>query len=288
LTRANPVPTVVASLPPPFPPYVSLSRRAEAPETMRVFGTPPRITGPNLCLLVMAALCACDSDDVKQYGGYTEKTHAAADSLSSARAAVVADLQDRIVFVLSTSPNSPAPSIYTGQPGDSTLTVSIPGDTNHAAAQLVLQSPSLVRQLWSVGYRSVSFPDARADRTVTVSLPDPSAAELIATAPTGAQGELARRNFADSASVRLRAVGADARARGAEREVLYLDGLSGSANVAFGYANAVTGGMLALARLRALRFARLVVAGHAGSWCWNLSEPSGPTSCNPTDMAALR
>jgi len=253
---------------------------------MRVPGTSARLIRPILCLLAMAVFGACDSDDVKAYSAYSEKSHATADSLSGARAAVIADLQDRIAFALSTAPNSQAPSIYPGQAADTTLTVSIPGDTNQGGAQLLLQSPSLVRQLWRVGYRAVSFPDARGGTTV-LTLQDPSAAELMA-APVGAQGELARRTFADSASVRLRAVGSDARARGAEREILYLDGLSGSANVALGYANAVTGGMLALERLKSLRFARLVVAGSARSWCWNLAELTGPTPCNPTDMASLR
>ncbi len=168
----------------------SLSRqRAEALETMRVFGPSSRLVGTSLCVLVTAIVSACDSDDAKPGNPDTGQTRATSDSLSSARATVVADLQDRLVFVLSTSPNSPTASVYGGASSDSILTVSIPDDTNHAAASIVLQSPALVRQLWSVGYRAVSLPNARTDRTVILPLPDPSAAEQVSTSPTGAQAE---------------------------------------------------------------------------------------------------
>jgi hypothetical protein len=255
---------------------------------MRVFGTSIRLLGTGLSVVVAAGLCACDSDGEKSGSSATEQAHAAADSLSGERSAIVADLQDRIVFLLSTLPNAPTASVYGGRPGDTTLTVSIPNDTNHAAARAVLQSATMVRQLRSVGYRAVSFLDAGSGGMVVLPLPDPSATELIASAPTGAQGEAARRAFADSLSVRLRAVGSDARARGADREVLYLDGLSGSANVALGYANAVAGGVLTFERLKALRFDRLVVAARGGLWCWNMAELSGPTPCSATDPAVLR
>lgn len=255
---------------------------------MRVFGTSIRLLGTGLSVLAAAALCACDSDGDAPDTSNAGQTRANSDSLSRARTTVVEDLQKRIVYVLSTLPNAPAASVYGGRPGDTTLTVSIPNDTNHAAARLVLQSPTLVRQLWGVGYRALSFLDAGSGGMVVLPLPDPSATELVSNAPTGVQGELARRAFADSLSVRLRTVGSDARARGVEREVLYVDGLSGSANVALGYASAVTGEMLTFERLKALRFARLVVAARGGSWCWNVVDLSGPTACAAADLATVR
>ena len=182
------------------------------------------------------------------------------------------------MFALSASPNSPTASVVLGAPGDTTFSISITNDTNHVAPRLVLESPELVRELRRVGYRAVSFREADG-RNVVLPIRAVADSESISVAPAGLAGELARREFADSVAARLRGVGVDARARGADREILYVDGVPGSADVALGYANAVAGGMLSIDRLRALRFAQMIVAGPKRSWCWNLAELSRPVAC---------
>ncbi len=240
-----------------------------------------RLVGLCLCLNGAASAASCTSQD----SGVGSAGNGRRDSLAAARAAVVADLEERIRFLLSTARNPPNVSVYGGSPSESTLTISIGNDTNYSAPRLVLDSPTLVRELWDVGYRAVSFPDSGSRRTMILPLRDPSAsAASMATAPAGAAGALARRDFADTVAAQLRAIGADARARGADRQILYLTGLRGSASVALNYATAVSGGMLAMDHLRALRFTRLVVAAGGQSWCWDTTEPSGPAACSLADF----
>jgi hypothetical protein len=237
-----------------------------------------------LLFVIAAAGLACDSDP-----GNTPDAAAGwargSDSLTSQRTELVSDLQKRILFLLSTSPNAPTAGVYMGAPGDTTLSISITNDTSHIAPRLVLENPPLVSELRRVGYRAVSFREA-GGRIVVLPLPDPAGAKVLTAAPEGRSGEIARREFADSVAARLRNVGVDARARGAEREILYMEGLTGSADVALGYANAVSGGMLAMERLKALRFRRLIVAGPQRVWCWNLTELSGPVACKGDEIVS--
>ncbi|HEY4303870.1 MAG TPA: hypothetical protein VGM82_05360 [Gemmatimonadaceae bacterium] len=239
-----------------------------------------------MTVVILAAGSACDPDAPNPPDG--SETHAVVtrDSLSTRRTELVSDLQKRVLFLLSTSPNAPTAGVFTGGDGDSTLSISISNDTNHIAPRLVLENPPLVAELRSVGYRAVSFRD-ETGRTVVVPLPDATPLE-VPTAPTGQAGEIVRRQFADSVAMRLRSVAADARARGPEREILYLDGLRGSGEIALGYANAVAGGMLSLERVRALRFTRMIVAGPTSLWCWNLAEMSGPVACSNAEIRTFR
>jgi hypothetical protein len=237
-----------------------------------------------LTFAIGALAIACDDDpaDTARDAGHA----ALNDSLASQRTELISDLQKRILFLLSTSPNAPTAGVYMGPPGDSTLSISISNDTDHIAPRLVLDNPSLIHELRRVGYRAISF---RSAGGATVVLPLPGAGDsTLAAAPQGPSGEVARREFADSVANRLRQVGVDARARGADREILYLDGLNGSADVALAYANAVAGGMLRVERLRALRFTRLIIANPRRAWCWNLAEPSPATACDSDQLRPLQ
>lgn len=253
---------------------------------MRLHAQSNRLLRLRLMTIVIAAVgIACDSDTRSSADGAIGR-NAAADSVTGERAKLAADLQTRIVFLLSTLPNNPMASVSMGASGDTTFSVNIGNDTSHIAPRIVLDDPTLIAQLRQVGYRAVSFQDG--DRTLLLPLPAAPTSRTLAEVPSGVAGEVARRVFADSVAKRLREVGVDARARGAEREILFVDGLSGSADVALGYANAVAGGMLGIERLRALRFTRMIVAGPKRSWCWNLMETSRPVACREDEIRRLQ
>ena len=237
-----------------------------------------------MTIVIAVVGIACDSDPAEDAGQSLGRSNA--DSVANERAQLTSDLQTRIIFLLSTLPSAATASVSMGLPGDTSLSVNIGNDTNHIAARMVLEDPVLVSQLRRVGYRAVSFQDV--GRTIVLPLPAALDSERVAATPFGVAGEVARRMFADSVSTRLREVGADARARGAEREILFVDGLSGSGDVALGYANAVAHGMLALDRLRALRFTRIVVAGPKRAWCWDLASSSRAAACRDDEMRTLQ
>ena len=226
---------------------------------------------------------ACEPDSRSSAGTVADRA-GGADSIVQERAKLASELQSRIVFLLSTLPNAPQASVSMGALGDTTFAVSIDSDTNHIAPRLIMEDPTLVAHLRRVGYGAVSF--RQAGRVIV--LPLRAETDSVAVAPPGAAGEAARRIYADSVATRLREAGVDARARGVEREILFVDGLSGSADVALGYANALAGGLLRLDRLRALRFTRMIVAGPKRSWCWNLVASSTPKACGNDEIDELQ